>query len=74
MSVARVGPYLVGVSAQWATECSCQAKVGQLQVTLAVNEQLLRLQIAVEDLVTVAISDTLYQVGHELSDHGIVQS
>lgn len=68
------GAYLVGVSAQGDTECSGQTKIGKLEVALTVNEQILRLQITVQDAVTVAVPNTLNQLRHELLHHSIAQT
>ena len=43
------GSDLVSVCAHWKPECSCQAKVSQLEgIVLAVNQQVLGLQISVQ--------------------------
>jgi hypothetical protein len=46
--------YLVRVVAQRDAKCTRQTKVSQLQISILVNEQVLRLQIAVENSVRVA--------------------
>ena len=69
-----VHPYLMGVSPEGNTECACQTKIGQLEVTLTVNQQVLGLQIAVQNAVAMAVADTLNELGHELLDHCITQA
>src|SRR5690242_19283230 len=47
---------LVGVGAKRDTKGARETKVGQLQVALAVNQQVLRLEIAVQDPMAVAVA------------------
>ena len=42
----------------------CQAKVGNLQVALVVDEQVGGLQVSVEDVFGVAIAEALQQLAH----------
>lgn len=65
---------LVGVGAQRNTKGAGQTEISKLQVTVAVNQQVLRLEIAVQDAVTVAVTNTLAQLAHELLDNRIAQS
>ena len=46
-----------------------QTKIGQLEVAILVDQQILGLQVAMEDPVGMAVSDTLAQLAHELLDH-----
>ena len=48
---------------------SGQAKVGQLQIALPVDQQVLRLQVPMQDAMAVTETDPFYQLGHELLDH-----
>lgn len=64
----------MGVGSQWHTKGSGKTKIGQLQVTVAVNEKVLWLQVAVKDTVCVAVPDALAQLAHELLDHIISKS
>lgn len=64
----------MGVGAKRDSEGTSKTEIGQLQVTLAINEQVLRLQITVEDTVTVAVADTLAQLAHELLDDCVAKT
>lgn len=66
--------YLVGIGSQRNTEGSRQSEIRQLQVTLTVDQQVLRLQVAVQDSVAVTITNSLDQLGHKFLHHGIAQS
>jgi hypothetical protein len=57
----------MGVRAQGHAKGAREAKVGQLQVALAVDEQVLRLQVAVQHAVAVAVAHTEHQLQHELA-------
>jgi hypothetical protein len=72
-NVRREG-YLVGVGAQRDTEGSCQTKIGELEVALLVNEQVLWLQVAVQNAVGVAIANTGAKLVHELLDHCLAET
>jgi hypothetical protein len=58
----------VGVSAERNTEGAGQTKIGQLQVALLVDEQVLRLEITVKDAVGVAVARALEELEGELLD------
>ena len=47
----------MGVGADWDTECSCQAEVGNLDNSLAVDEEVVGLEISVQDPVRMAVFD-----------------
>lgn len=64
----------MGVGSQWNTKGAGKSEIGKLKVSLAVNEKVLWLQIAVKNAVSVAVSDTLAQLAHELLDHLISKS
>ena len=66
--------YLVGVCAERDAKGSGQAKIGELEVALLVNEQVLRLQVAVQDAVGVAVADAGAQLVHELLDHCLAET
>jgi hypothetical protein len=66
--------HLVCVGSQRDTECSCQAKVGQFQIAITVNEQILRLEITMQNTMAVAVTNSFHQLGHELLDHSISET
>lgn len=66
--------HLVCVGSQGDTECSCQTKVGQFQIAITVDEQILRLEITMQNTMAVAITNSFHQLGHELLDHSISES
>lgn len=66
--------YLVGVGAERDTKGSGQTKIGELEVALLVNEQVLRLQVAVKNAVGVAVANTGAQLVHELLDHCLAET
>lgn len=66
--------YLVSVGTQGDTEGSGKTKIGQLEVTLLVDEQVLRLQITVQDSVGVAVANSLAKLGHEFLNHAFTQA
>ena len=60
--------YFVGVSAERNTEGASQTEIGQLQVALLVNEQVLRLEVTVQDAVGVAVARALEELKGEFLD------
>ena len=64
----------MGVGAKRDSEGTSKTEIGQLQVALTINEQVLRLQIAVKNTVTVAVADTLAQLAHELLDDSVAKT
>jgi hypothetical protein len=60
--MARALTYLVRVRAEWNTECARETEVGELEVVPFVDEQVLRLEIAVQNPVRVAVE----QAGRQL--------
>lgn len=62
------GDDLVSVSTERNTEGASETKIGQLQVALLVDEQVLRLQVAVQDAVGMAVASTLEELKGELLD------
>jgi hypothetical protein len=58
----------VGVSAERNTESASQTEIGQLQVALLVDEQVLRLQVTVQDTVGVAVARALEKLQSEFLD------
>lgn len=65
---------LVGVGAQGDAKGAGETEISELQVAVAVDEQVLRLEVAVEHTVAVAVADALAQLAHELSDDSIAQA
>lgn len=61
--------YLVCVGSQRNAECSGQTEISQLQVSSLVNEQILRLEIAVQDSVGMAVVDPPHELEGELADN-----
>jgi hypothetical protein len=59
------GTYLVRVRPEWDTKGSGETKVGELEVTVLVDEQVLRLEISMEDPVGVAVVQSLDQLQRE---------
>lgn len=64
----------MGVCSQWHTKCSRQTKIGQFQITLAVDEKVLRFQVTMQDTVAVAVPNSLHDLSHEFLDHGFSQT
>jgi hypothetical protein len=64
----------VGVGAQGHAEGTGKTEISKLQVSFTVDEQVLWLQVAVQDAVTVAVPDALAQLAHELLDNSIAQT
>ena len=64
----------MGVGSKGYTEGSSQTKVCKLEVSLAVDEQVLGLEITVEDSVAMAVANAGAKLAHELLDHGITQT
>lgn len=68
------GDDLVGVGAQGDTEGAGKTEIRQLEVTLAVDQQVLGLEVAVQNTVAVAVSDAGAKLPHELLYHGVSQA
>jgi hypothetical protein len=62
------GDDFVSVSAERNTKGASQTKIGQLQVALLVDEQVLRLEIAVQDAVRVAVTGALEELERKFLD------
>jgi uncharacterized protein (UPF0212 family) len=62
----------VGVCAEGHAKGAGQPKVGELEVAVLVDEQVLGLEVAVQDAVGVAVAHALAQLHHELLDHVVV--
>lgn len=60
--------YLVGKCIDRDTECSRQTEIAQLQLALAVDEEILGFEIAMQDLVLVAESRSFQELEHEASN------
>jgi hypothetical protein len=59
-------PYFVCVSPQWDTKSSRQTKISQLEIAFPINQQVLWLQVAVKNPMTMAVFDSLNQLCHKL--------
>ena len=57
-----MGANLVSVHADWYAECARQSKVCEFDDAPAVDEQVLRLEVAVNDSALVAVEDGLGQL------------
>lgn len=64
----------MGVGAERHTKRSRESEIPQLEVTIAVNQEILRLQIAVQHAVAVTVANTLAQLAHELLDHLVAEA
>lgn len=65
---------LMSVCAQRDAKGAGETKIGQLEVALTIDQQVLRFQIAVQDPVTVAVANAFAQLAHELLDDLIAQA
>lgn len=64
----------MGVGAQRHTKGTGKTEIRKLQVSLSINEQVLRLEIAVKDAAAVAVLDAIAELAHELFDHGVAET
>lgn len=64
----------MGVSAKGHTKRSREPEIRELEVTIAVDQEILRLQITMQHAVTVAVADALAQLAHEFLDHHIAEA
>lgn len=67
-SAVPEGDDFVGVGAERNAEGTGQAKVGELQVALFVDEEVLRLEVAVQDTVGVAVAHAIEKLEGEFLD------
>lgn len=67
-----MNPYLMSICPQRHTKSASQTEIRQLQIALVVDQKILRLEIAVQNAVGVAVLDTLAQLHHKLLDHLVV--
>lgn len=65
---------LVGVCAERHTEGSREPEIRELEVAVAVDQEILRLQVAVQHAVAVAVADALAQLAHEFLDHHVAEA
>ncbi|KAH3660693.1 hypothetical protein OGATHE_005025 [Ogataea polymorpha] len=65
---------LVSVCTQWHPESSGKAKVGNLQITFFVDEQILGFQVPMQDSMRVAVVEPTNELKHKLLDHVASQS
>jgi hypothetical protein len=66
------GDDLVRVGAQGHAKGAGETKIGELEIAVLVDEEVLWLEIAMQDAVGVAVAHALAQLHHELLDHGVV--
>lgn len=64
---------LVGERVDGDTKSACETEVSELQLALGVDEEILRLEVAMEDAVVVTEGDAADQLPHEALDRGWVQ-
>lgn len=64
----------VGICAKGNTEGASKTKIGKLEIAIAVDEQILGLQIAMQHSMAVTVSNTFTQLTHELLYHCITQA
>ncbi len=67
------GHHFVGEGVDGNTECAGQTEVCKLQLAASVDEEILRLQVAVQDAVVVAEGDATEELVHEGLDRDVVQ-
>lgn len=65
---------LVGVRAQRDAKGAGEAKVSKLEIAVSINKQILRLEIAMQHAVRVAVADALAEMEHELLDDDVAQA
>lgn len=59
----------MGICPQRHTEGAGKTEISKLEVAVLIDQQVLRLQIAVQNAVSVAVAHTLAQLHHKLLDH-----
>lgn len=64
----------MSISSERDTKGSGKTKIGQFEVTILVNEQVLGLQVTVKHAVRVAISHTVAKLIHEFSNDHIIET
>lgn len=65
---------LVRESVDRDTKCPCQTEITQFQLPFPIDQQILRLQIAVEDPVFMAEGGALEQLVHKAANGGGIKS
>ena len=65
---------LVGVCAEGHTKGSREPEIRELEVAVAVDQEILGLQVAVQHAVAVAVADALAQLAHEFLDHHVAEA
>lgn len=68
------GDDFVSVGSKGNTEGASETEIRELEVSIAVDQQVLRLEITVENTMAVAVSDTFAQLAHELLHHRIAET
>lgn len=64
----------MGIRPQRHTKGPSQAKIGQFQVPLTINKQILGLQIAMNNPMTMTIAQSLTQMSHKLLNNRFIQT
>lgn len=64
----------VGIGSKRDSKSTSKTEISQLEVAIAVDEQILGLKIAMQDPMTVAVSHALAQLAHKLLDHRVAQT
>lgn len=63
----------IGEGVDWDPESSCETEIGEFELALVVDEEVLRLEIAMQDAVLVAEGDALKELVHEGFDRDVVE-
>lgn len=64
----------MGVGTKRNSKGPGKTKVRQFQVAFPIDKEILRLQVAVQDAMTVTVANTLDELAHELLDHGLSET
>lgn len=64
----------MGVCAQRDTKGAGETEIGELEVALLVDEEVLGLEVAVQDAVGVAVLDAVAKLEHELADDLVAEA
>lgn len=64
----------MGIGAERNSESASKTEIGELEIAIAVNQQILRLEIAMKNAVAVTVADALAELAHEFLDDGITES
>ena len=61
--------HLMGICPEWHTKSTSKTEICQLEVTVLVDQQVLRLQVTMQNSVGMAVAHALAQLHHEPLDH-----